>query len=617
MNQQSQSFHSDPQALESRFFTFGRREDGSYRMEPQDLPAGMSMIGTGQIGGKARGLVFAMRHIELGEQLTEHQHLLRFPDSTVIATDVYDAFLSQPGLADAVRKGARSKAAPLDLADKVLSTPFPDEWREALLPLLQRETRPLVVRSSSVMEDDPQHSFAGIYQSEFLPNRGSIGQRLDELVASVRRVYASTFGPNARAYRRRHDLDWRQEKMAVLIQNMIGSQYSHSLYYPLVSGVAFSHNFYPWTTRLRPEDGVVRLVVGTGTRAVGREYARVFSPGMPGLRPEGNDTTSIVRYSQETVDVLDLAAGHLSQRKLNELANPLLTRICSVVGSDGTLTDPLSSSVMLTSDQRFVASFSRLIEGSLLMPFTPLIRELLHSLRELLQFPVDIEFALDFSSLEASDQGSPLFFVLQVRPLGNRPEHRRVRAPKPSEEATILTSHHVLGNGVLRRIRHLVFVDPAAYRWENGYAVARAVGRVNERLAEADEPYILIGPGRWASSNPQLGVPVQYGEIAGASAIVEMSTARLAPELSYGTHFYADMVGTGVLYLPFNSEKDDTFRRVVLDSAGTASEEDGVIHYEIPEGIDVFVDGTRRKGVIALHRSSKPVKTQTSHGSST
>jgi hypothetical protein len=156
------------------------------------------------------------------------------------------------------------------------------------------------------MEDDPEHSFAGIYRSEFLSNVGSDEERLTALIAAIKRIYASTFGQNARAYRKRHDLPWQEEKMAILIQNMIGCHYPQDLFYPLIGGVGFSLNFYPWTDRLLPEDGVVRLVVGVGTRAVGREYARVFSPKIPGLRPEGSDTRAIIRCSQETVDVLDM-----------------------------------------------------------------------------------------------------------------------------------------------------------------------------------------------------------------------------------------------------------------------------------------------------------------------
>ena len=592
--------HPRESAQVGRFFQFGRTPDGRYRFSDHELPSQISLIGSGEIGGKARGLVFVMDHLENGGELTQYQPFLRFPDSTIIATDVFDAFMEENNLQAAVLAGCAGGTSLEELGDRIVDSPFPVQWSEALIPFLERETRPLAVRSSSIMEDDTNHSFAGIYLSDFVPNRGPIDQRLEELTLAIKRVYASTFSPNARAYRKRHGLDWRNEKMAVLVQNMIGSQYSHGLFYPLVGGVAFSINYYPWTLRLKPEDGIVRLVVGTGTRAVGREYARVFSPKMPGLRPEGSDVRAIIRSSQETVDVLDMEAGQLSQRKLNMLSNPLLTKICSIVSEDGTLRDPLSTAAMVRADERFVASFTRLIEGQTIMPFTPLVKETLASLEELLEYPVDIEFALDFSSQDASRHGAPLLFLLQVRPLGLRPEHRVIPIPKVSPDRLIMECSHVLGNGRLKNIRHLVFVDPETYRWDHAFDIARAVGRINQQLDQEDEPYILIGPGRWASSNPQLGVPAQYNEISGAAVIIEMSTSTFSPELSYGTHFYADMVASGVLYLPFHEEHGDQLNRDLLRETQIAFQDEFVTHYAVSEGMNVFVDGQNQRGIIAL-----------------
>ena len=592
--------HANESIQARRFFQFGLDGDGKYRFAEGDLPSQIRLIGSGEIGGKARGLAFVMDHLDQGGVLTQYQPYLRFPDSTIITTDVFDDFMEENQLATAIESGCTGEVALNHLGEQIIGSPFPSRWRDALIPFLERETRPLAVRSSSVMEDDTDHSFAGIYLSDFLTNRGSMEERLEDLVHAIKRVYASTFSTNARAYRKRHRLDWKKEKMAILIQNMIGSQYSHGLFYPLVGGVAFSTNYYPWTSRLKPEDGIVRLVVGTGTRAVGREYARVFSPKLPGLRPEGSDLRTIIRVSQETVDVLDMDLGRLSQRKLNTLSNPLLAKICSIVAEDGTLRDPLSTAAMVKSDQRFVASFTRLIEGQTLMPFTPLVKETLASLEELLEYPIDIEFAIDFSSPSASLHGAPLFVVLQVRPLGVRPQHREIPIPDISPDRLIMECSNVLGNGQLSNVENLVFVDPEAYRWDRAYDIARAIGRINQALDDEDKPYILIGPGRWASSNPQLGVPAQYNEISGAAVIVEMSTADFAPELSYGTHFYADMVSSGVLYLPFHEEFGDHLNRTLLKKKTIVFQDDFITHYRIPEGLNVYVDGQNQRGIIAL-----------------
>ncbi len=579
--------------MSSPFFRFGKLRSGEYRFSPGDLPSNVRLLGNGQLGGKARGLLFVIDYFYRGGRLTSHDQVIGFPDSFIITTEVYDEFMTDNRLDEEVRARCAGKMSTEDLQAKIVAGRFPDSAREILREFLVHERRPLVVRSSSVMEDNPNHSFAGIYLSEFLGNTGTDEERLDQLIGAIKRVYASTFGRNARAYRKRHGLPWEEEKMAILIQNMIGSHYPHDLFYPLIGGVAFSLNFYPWSDRLRPEDGVVRLVVGVGTRAVGREYARVFSPVMPGLRPEGSDTRAIIRYSQETVDVLDMRIGRLAQRKLFELDNPLLREVCSIVSPDGTLYEPVGG---LNREGRYVATFNRFIEQNEAFPFTPLVRELLSGLERLFELPIDIEFAVNFPPAPLGE--GRRFYLLQARPLGGRPEHRHIRIPKIPEERILLSCGNVLGNGKKRGIKHLIFVDPKTYRLDRAGAIARRVGEIDQSLDDA--PYILIGPGRWGTTNPQLGVPVQYGEIAGAEVIVEMATESFAPELSYGTHFYADMVASGVLYLPFREEEGDRFNRVLLSNLPVVDAREGVVHVCVESGFDVYADGAGKRAVIAV-----------------
>ncbi len=565
------------------------------------MPKNVHLLGNGKIGGKARGLLFVIDHLAKGGTLTAHDDLLRFPDSLIVRTDVFDAFMDVNNLNEAVLARCNQQLDPDELQERIVSSPLPVTTRDALARFLTDEHRPLVVRSSSLMEDNPKHSFAGIYLSEFLANTGSVDERLEALLASIKRVYASTFGQNARAYRKRHALPWREEKMAILIQNMIGKYYPQDLFYPLIGGVGFSLNFYPWSDRLRSEDGVVRLVVGVGTRAVGREYARVFSPKLPGLRPEGSDEQAIIQYSQETVDVLDMKKKCLSKTRLPLLHNSLLREVCSVVDADGVLSEPVSA---LPPVGRYIASFERFIGKSNIMPFTPLLRQLLAGLQGLFERPIDIEFAVNFPTPEEDD--SPLFYLLQARPLGGRSRHRVIRLPSASPQETLLSSQRVLGNGVRRRIHDLIFVDPATYRWEEAHGIARQVGKIDEDLSGKE--YILIGPGRWGTSNPQLGVPVQYGEIAGASVIVEMATEAFSPELSYGTHFYADMVASGVLYLPFNASQGDYFNQELLNQQGVVSVDAFVKHVHFRKGLDVYVDGKGKRSLICISQGKRGVQ---------
>jgi len=593
MNEDRRSTLASRPWKESRFYRFGRDSHGRYRFDSGSQPSNFKFLGEGGIGGKARGLLFVVDQLTSGQKLTGYDKLLRFPDSLVIRTDVFDEFITANGLSQAVLARCSERLDPRELNKKIVNSSFPASISRELEQFLSSEHRPLVVRSSSIMEDNAEHSFAGIYLSEFLANTGSIQQRLKELVSSIKRVYASTFGENARAYRKRHNLSWRDEKMAILIQNMIGQHYPGDLFYPLVGGVGFSLNFYPWSDRLRSEDGVVRLVVGVGTRAVGREYARVFSPSIPGLRPEGSGERAVIKYSQEMVDVLDMKERRLSQLRLHLLNNAALQHVCSTVGADGSLSEPVSA---LSFKGRYVASFERFIGTSNIMKFTPMIRELLSALWRLFERPVDIEFAVNFP--KPGSDTVPLLYLLQARPLGGRSQHRVIRIPGVSREDTLLASQRVLGNGVRKRIHDLIFVDPSAYRWEEGHAIARRVGKVNNSLN--GRGYILIGPGRWGTSNPELGVPVRYGEIAGAEVIVEMATEAFSPELSYGTHFYADMVASDVLYLSFDESQGDYLNRQLLDLQGVLSADPFVKHVHFKNGLDVFVDGENKRSLICV-----------------
>ncbi len=579
------------------------------------LPSGICLIGEGEAGGKASGIIFVKDHLDRAS-LTPYDELILFPDSTVLTTAVFDEFIQNNGLAEIVEAKCCGKLQMEEMTDRFLTAELPPRAVHRLRAFLKQEHRPLVVRSSSLTEDDPDHSFAGIYLSEFLPNTGDVDHRLEALVSSVKRIYISTFGENAKAYRKRHDLRWEKEKMAVLIQNMIGSHYPGDKFYPLVSGVAFSRNFYPWTRRLKKEDGVARLVIGVGTRAVGRAYARVFSPWLPGLRPEGMNPEAIVRHAQEIVDVLDMKGGSLSSVPLNSLNNPHFPKVLAVSGADGTLTD---YSEAFPGAGRPIALFDHLVETGGYAPLSPILRTLLTELEKLFGTPVDIEFALDFvgkdslgevvsssSAREAIKQRFPgrsevgLFYLLQARHLGCREEHRRITIPDLSSGRVLLRCHNVLGNGYQGKIKHLLFVDPEAYQADRGYQVARRVGKLDQWLG--DEKYILMGPGRWAASNPQLGVPVRYSEIAGAVAIVEMATGRFSPELSYGTHFYAEMVASGALYLSYDEKRGDQFNREAVPAHLTEHSEAGVLHLYFEGGLDVYVDGQERQGVIIIRQ---------------
>ncbi|MEM2869211.1 MAG: PEP/pyruvate-binding domain-containing protein [Thermoplasmata archaeon] len=553
------------------------------------MPAGVRVVGKGFVGGKALGLIFAAHAREFeGEPLSDFPELVAFPESTIITTDHFDTFMEENGLRTAVQEKCDGAITKAEMARRFVGAELPSDVVSELRRLLAVEKRPLAVRSSSYLEDDPRHSFAGIYESYFIPNRGSLEARLHQLETAIKLVYLSTFGENAREYRLKHRISWKEEKMAILIQNLIGKEYPSGLYYPLIAGVAFSKNFYPWSDAISTDDGVARIVMGLGTRAVGRYYARVFTPAAPHLRPEGTGVPEILRYSQSEIDALDLNTGALSTRRLEELKfeNELLPEVAQLLIEGSYIMDATGR---IGEDDKLILTFDPILRSGSPFPFVRVLRSLLTNLQRVFGIPVDMEFALNLG-------GDDRFYILQVRPLGGRLEHRPVSLPaRVPSGSVILRSRNVLGNGLKRGLRYIVYVPLERYRFERGHAIARRIGEINRTLER--EGYVLIGPGRWATTHPELGIPVDYAEISNARVIVECSYGSFTPELSYGTHFFGDMVVSNVLYIPVFPEKGDVLNTAILKQRACVVEPDLWL-VDMKSGVDVYVDGRTRTGLI-------------------
>lgn len=561
----------------------------SFRVDRDRLPSGIDLIGNGSVGGKAKGLIFVMTTIEKGnEELCLHPELLRFPESTVLATDVFDRFLEMNGISDWFEGFFPSIPKDDQVNKKFLEGDFPPLVRTKLKEFLLKEKRPLIARSSSLLEDDIRHSFAGIYQSIFTSNQGNIDKRLDVLETAIRLVYASTYSSDAVEYMRIKGIPRRREKMAVLIQNVIGTHYDDGLYYPLFAGVAFSKNYYPWSSRIRMDDGVVRLVVGLGTRAVGRFRATVFSPSFPELKPQGMVIEDIIRSSQRKLDALDYEADTLVSVPIDDIKthNRKLFMIVSKL-SNGTYLKEAPR--VFGTDDKVLPTFTPILTSDRYVPFVPLIRSLLQNLERVFKSAIDVEFAFDFKN------GRGCLYLVQARPLGRRLEHKRIRIPAGiPPNRVILKGRNVLGNGYRDNISHIVYVPYEKYVFYKGSQTAREIGKINRILM--DKSYLLIGPGRWATSNPQVGIPVNYSEISNATVIVEVSYEEFAPELSYGTHFFAEMEASNILYIPLFLEKGDFLNEILLRNYRNLWKTENVNLMEIPTGVKVYVDGNSRRG---------------------
>jgi hypothetical protein len=509
------------------------------------------MIGTGLIGGKSVGMLLA-RAILCGtnplwkERLETH-------DSYYIGSDVFYTFLVRNGCWRA-RREQRNVDTFLDGAEgareRILSGDFPGFIREQFVAMLEYFGQsPIIVRSSSLLEDSFGNAFTGKYDSVFCPNQGSPQQRLDAFLAAVRAVYASTMSAEALLYRSQRGLIDRDEQMAILVQRVSGAVHGH-LFYPQVAGVGLSYNPYVWSDQIDPEAGVVRLVFGLGTRAVDRaddDYTRMVALNAPLRRPEsGRERGS--PYSQRRADVLDLSANRFASESVDEVirASPELP-VELYAAKRGTLSrEPHPSR---PAHAGWVLTFDRLLTET---SFVPDLREMLGILRDAYEYPVDTEFTANF----LPDDRCRINLV-QCRPLQVKEGGNIVDPPKRiARDALVLSSRGpIIGQSSLSLVDRIVYVDPAAYSAvpvRERASVARLVGRINRLPPERRAANtLLIGPGRWGTSTPSLGVPVSFAEIGTVSVICEVVGAwmEVVPDVSLGTHFFNDLVEANMLYV--------------------------------------------------------------------
>lgn len=505
------------------------------------------LVGSGSIGGKATGMLIA-RNILLSEQPELWQQYLEPHDSSYLGTDAYYAFLVHNGLWPSIMR-QRSEDGYLTeapaLREGILAGHFPQEIRAELERLLDHYGQyPILVRSSSLQEDGFGNAFAGKYESVFVVNQGSPEQRLTDLENAIREVYASSMSEDALVYRRQRGLDQREEPMALLIQRVNGR--FHGRYYlPDAAGVGVSRNTFAWDSNMDPKAGMVRLVMGLGTRAVDRiegDHACVMALDHPTRQPFRNQDESY-QFSQHLVDLLDLQDSALTTRPLSQvLENTAGLPMSHLAEIDRAATTRAEQIGLKGPVWRL--TFRPLVHQS---AFIERLSSLLKTLESAYQHPVDVEFTLHLNA-----DGEPAFNLVQCRPLATIGETGPVHIPDnlPDNRILFRTRGHFMGGNINLRIKRVIRVDASVYAGlttPQRHEVARLVG---EKVRSGDQPTLLIGPGRWGTSSPDLGVPVRFPDIAGVAALVEVAekAGEMVPDLSYGSHFFQDLVETGTAY---------------------------------------------------------------------
>lgn len=514
------------------------------------------LIGSGRIGGKAAGMLLARKILLMDEGNINFSELLVNHDSFFIGSDVFFTFLVNNNLfklrMQISRESNISREEFEQVEQQFLAGKFPPEIMEQFRDMLAYFGQaPIIVRSSSLLEDSFGNSFAGKYRSEFCTNQGSPEERLEVFLRAVKLVYASALNQDAISYRHKRGLIENDEQMAILIQRVSGTSY-RNYFFPPLAGVAFSRNLYAWSSRIDPAKGVIRLVFGLGTRAVNRvggDYPRMISISHPELRPEIGKR--IAKYSQWEVDLLDLKANDFVDLSIKEVLEnrdyPNLYLFVSLMKDDH-IFDPFIPRLEGTKES-LILTFNNLIRRT---NFIKIFEEILTKLERAYGYPVDTEFT---AFVDSSDNVK--VDVLQCRPLYVPGSLGSVKMPKKIQRKKILfKSNRVITGGIIQKVKYILYIDPICYSGITDMIIKKTIGRIvghiNQHPRIIEGKIIMMGPGRWGSSNIDLGVNVGFADIHNATVLVEIAREEggQVPEVSFGTHFFQDLVESRIIYLP-------------------------------------------------------------------
>src|SRR5215468_4470674 len=538
-------------------------------------------IGGGSLGGKARGLAF-MRMLLGQRPVTEGiDAKVTVPSAVVLATDVFDRFLEDNDLRDF----ALHVFDDAELERRFLAARFPLDVRDDLAALLPRIDYPLAVRSSSLLEDSQHQPFAGIYETFMLANRGALGARLDSLIRAIVRVYASMFSRRAKDYIAATPYRLEEEKMAVIVQRVVGSAHG-TRFYPDLAGVARSHNFYP-APPLTAADGIAAIALGLGKTVVGGGNCLRFCPRYPRNLVQFSSVRDILNNSQRTFWALDLAGDTDMREARYELdaaeADGTLAAVASTYSPEN---DAIYDGVSRAGIR--VVSFAEILKHDS-FPLAAVLDRLLGIGHWGMGGPVEIEFAVDLAARELA--------FLQLRPLALSHEMLEVVIGEVEPDRLICRSNRVLGNGRIDDLRDVIVVDRQRFARASSRQVAAELAQCNAELS--GRPYLLIGVGRWGSADPWLGIPVTWEQISRARVIVEAGFADLEVTPSQGSHFFQNLTSFNVGYFTINPDAGEGFVDWDWLAAQPAVRETGYVrHLRFDQPVVVKMNGKQGAGVI-------------------
>lgn len=548
----------------------------------------LTYIGGGSPGGKAQGLIFI--NATLFDAAAFPEIPVNIPRFTVLRTDVFDAFMEKNALADI----AHSDAADDRIAHAFQKADFPVQYIGDLRALVASLKTPVAVRSSSMLEDALHEPFAGIYATKMIPNnQPDIDTRFRKLIEAIKFVYASTFFKAAKDYRNATGRGPSDEKMAVIVQEVVGQRHQDR-YYPEVSGVARSYNFYP-LGKTRPEDGVVSLALGLGKTIVDGGRCWTYSPSRPKANPPYGSAAEWLKQTQTQFWAVTMGkppaydpikeTEYLLEASLTDAERDnTLKLLASTYDGQSERIMPGTSG----SGPRILTFAPLLVLNEL--PLNPLIQSLLSVCEQAVGSAVEIEFAMTLKPVR--------FGFLQVRPMHVSDERIILAENEMTGDDLLLASEQVLGNGGIDTLRDVVYVRPEQFDAKFTPKIAAEIEAINRALVEAGRPYLLIGFGRWGSSDSWLGTPVQWGQISGAKVIVEATLPNMDIDMSQGAHFFHNISSFRVSYFSVKHSGKYQIDWTWLDAQESLTKTQFVRHVKLSTPLAVKVDGRTGKGVI-------------------
>jgi CheY-like chemotaxis protein len=552
-------------------------------------------IGSGSLGGKARGLAF-VRHLLRTRRIAKRFPGVRItvPPAVVIATDMFEQFLAENNLSDFALHCDDDS----EIQQRFLDSALPAELLENLKAFLAEVRYPLAVRSSSLLEDSQYQPFTGVYETFMLGNQqGGLQARLDELSEAIRRIYASTFSQHAKAYVRATPYRLEEEKMAVILQQVVGTLHGHR-FYPDFSGVVRSHNFYP-VPPMTFADGIAAVALGLGRTVVDGGKCLMFCPRYPKNLLQFSSVEDILANTQTEFCALELDSaphsggpGHLRETRFG----------LDVAEKDGTLhavgstysADNQAVYDGLSRPGARVVTFAPTLKLGM-FPLAPILELLVRSGEEALGNPVEIEFAVRLPRGEEPAE----FGFLQIRPLTLARDHQDLAIEDVDPLQVLCRSTKVLGNGRIENLHDIVAVDSQRFERSRSQAVAKAVAHFNATLNAENRPYLLIGVGRWGSNDPWLGIPVEWDEISGARAIVEAGFRDFRVTPSQGSHFFQNLTAFQVGYFTVNPDAGEgSLDWEWIADQLAVEEKECVRHLQFSQPLRVVMNSKISQGVI-------------------